>query len=219
MASRLGFHGAGDMQIVLEVGAGQRRRHFQGRAINGYDPQRPEAVRDRQVGTPHVGLLADDVKEGGQRGGGNLGVDPPVSVRVPDRIGLGPPGFSSEEGIQHDVQIEQDGHQPYFSIRCSSIHRSTVSSSGGGRSVLSKPWTSAADNPRVFWAGGVAGASALSRDSRILRQRDPQVVGQVLTRFSTSVSSVASAVLMGSVPSPLHPKYGVLSIPTHPWLS
>ena len=69
---------------------------------------------------------------------------------------------------------------------------------GGGWSVLSKPWTSAADNPRVFGGGGAAGASALSRDSRILRASVIRnVVGQVLTRFSTSVSSVASAVLMG----------------------
>jgi len=54
-----------------------------------YDPQGPEAVRDRQVGTRQVGLLTDDVAEGGQRGGGHPGVDPPVPVRVPDRIGLG----------------------------------------------------------------------------------------------------------------------------------
>ena len=48
----------------------------------------------------------------------------------------------------------------------------------------------------------LASASALSRDSRILRASVIRnVVGQVFTRFSTSVSSVASAVLMGQSPS------------------
>ena len=108
---------------------------------------------------------------------------------------------SKSEPGKCDVQVEQDEHQPYFSVRHSSIHRSTVSSSGGGRSVLSKPWTSAADSPRVFAGGSGAGPSASSRDSRIFRASVIRsVVGQALTRFSTSVSSVASAVLMGQFP-------------------
>jgi hypothetical protein len=44
---------------------------------------------------------------------------------------------SAEKSIQDNIQIEQDRHQPYFSIRCSSIHRLTVSSSGLGWSILS----------------------------------------------------------------------------------
>ena len=199
-----GLHGAGDVHIVLEVGTGRGGCHFEGRPVDGYDSQRPRQFVTAMWGACQVRLLADDVEQGGKRGGGNSGVDPSVLVSVPDRIGFGSPGFSSEEGIQYDVQIEQDGHWPNFSIRCSSTQRSTVSSSGGGRSVLSKPYAliSAADSPRSLAGTAAAAASAVSRDSRIFRASVIRnVIGQVLTRFSTSVNSVASAVLMGSAPS------------------
>src|SRR5205807_912395 len=119
-------------------------------------------------------------------------INPPVAVRVPDRLGLGSPGVSSQQDIRDHVQVEQDCHRPYSSIRASSIHCLTVSSSGAGRSVLSKPWTSSADNPRVFGesvAGG--GASEASSDSRIrCASAIRKAVGQVFTRPSTSSHSL-----------------------------
>ena len=73
---------------------------------------------------------------------------------------------------------------------------------------------------RVISAGTAPeSASALSRDSRILHASVIRnVVGQVLTRLSTSVSSVASAVLVGQTPCAAS-KMPVSSIPTLPCVS
>jgi hypothetical protein len=40
--------------------------------------------------------------------------------------------LEDEEKIENDIEVEQDTHQPYFSIPCSSIHCRIVASSGAG---------------------------------------------------------------------------------------
>ena len=59
--------------------------------------------------------------------------------------GLRDPGGSVQQDIEHDVDVEEDFHVPYLSMRCSSIQRFTVASSGAGWGMLSRAITSAAE--------------------------------------------------------------------------
>ena len=78
------------------------------------------------MGLGKIRVAADDVEDGGQRGGGKVRRNPPIEPGLDDGRRISKPRISGEENVEYDVDVEQDSHDPYLSIRRSAIQRRTV---------------------------------------------------------------------------------------------
>ncbi len=79
-----GLNGAGDLKVVLEVGAGQRLGCDQGRAIRGGEIKSAKAVNHRSLSRLEIDLLPDNVKDGGHRECGSKCPDLSATRCIPD---------------------------------------------------------------------------------------------------------------------------------------